>query len=162
MPAGRPSKYKTAAELDEAIQDYFDECVPSPLTFTNSDGLEQVAVDKNGNPIIRENPATMAGLAYHLGYSTRQAIYDLENKVDPENEDDSNYSYLIKRARLKIESEHEARLCTKDKPVGSIFWLKNHGWTDKQETELSGGLNLHADDGLTVILNGITPVEPKP
>jgi len=132
MPAGRPSKYKTAAELDEAIQNYFDECVPSPLTFTNSDGIEQVAVDKNGNPIVRENPATMAGLAYHLGYNTRGAIYDLETK-------DDDFSDLIKRARLKIEAEHEARLSTRDKCTGSIFWLKNHHWHDRQEITGAGG-----------------------
>jgi hypothetical protein len=141
MPAGRPAKYKTAAELDEAIQDYFDECVPSPLTFTNSDGVEQVAVDKNGNPIIRENPATMAGLAYHLGYSTRGAIYDLETK------DDKQFSDLIKRARLKIEAEHESRLTTSDKCTGSIFWLKNHQWTDRQE--ITGNL------GITVVASSM-------
>jgi len=49
--------------------------------------------------------------------------------------------------------------------TAQIFWLKNRRpdrWREKQETELSGALNLHADDGLTVILNGITPAEPKP
>lgn len=57
----------------------------------------------------------------------------------------------VQRDRLRVDAR---------KWVVSKMLPKKYG--DKQETEISGGLNLHADDGLTVILNGITPVEPKP
>ena len=135
MGAGRPPKYKTAAELDKAIQEYFDKCGPAPMMY-EIDGVQHIATDKNGRPIVLENPATMAGLSYHLGYNTRNAIYDIEHKGNEQ------FSDLIKRARLKIESEHESRLCTKDKPTGSIFWLKNHGWIDdkKQEQDTANSL----------------------
>jgi hypothetical protein len=39
-----------------------------------------------------------------------------------------------------------------------IFALKQLGWTDKQEIDA----NLHNDEGLTLILNGAKPPEPKP
>ena len=57
----------------------------------------------------------------------------------------------VQRDRLRVDAR---------KWVVSKMLPKKYG--DKQETEISGGLNLHADDGLTVILNGITPAEPKP
>ena len=131
----RPTEYDSVDKLMIAVDSYFDECVPTPLTFTNSDGVDQIALDKNGNPIIRDNPATMAGLAYHLGYSSRQAIYDLEHK-------DEWFSYVIKRARLRVEADHESNLTTRDKCTGDIFWLKNHGWSDRTEIEHTGVLSL--------------------
>lgn len=128
---GRPTEYDTIDKLQTAIASYFDDCVPVPLYYDDANGETRVATDKNGKPVIIEHPATMAGLAYHLGYSTRQAIYDLENR-------DEEFSYAIKRARLKIETYHEEKLATRDKPTGNIFWLKNHGWHDKTEIEHVG------------------------
>jgi hypothetical protein len=75
---------------------------------------------------------TVAGMAYYLGYTDRQSIYDLKGR-------DESYSCIIKRAVLRIEAVHEANLSTRDKPVGDIFWLKNHGWKDKQEVDLTAG-----------------------
>ena len=131
---GRPTEYDTVEKLIAAVEAYFAECVPVLITFMN-DGIKQVALDKSGRAMYQENPATMAGLAYHLGYSSRQAIYDLEHKSE-------DFSYVIKRARLKIEAQHEASLSTRDKCTGNIFWLKNHGWSDRSEIEHTGVLSL--------------------
>lgn len=69
MERGRPRKYESVEELDNAIQSYFDE------------HLEDINIP---------------GLAYHLGFESRQSIYDYkENDL---------FSYSIKRAILKIES----------------------------------------------------------
>lgn len=81
---------------------------------------------------VKEPTPTVAGMAYFLGYTDRQSIYDLKGR-------DELYSCIIKRAVLRIESVHEANLSTRDKPVGDIFWLKNHGWRDKQEVDLTTG-----------------------
>lgn len=131
---GRPPKYETPEQLEELIGKYFDECVPVPLTYTKGD-QELVLTDKNGNPVYSDNPPTVAGLAFHLGFVSRQSIYDYEVKTD-------DFAYIVKRSRLLIEEYHEKRLSTASSPVGSIFWAKNHGWSDKQEIEHSGGVDM--------------------
>lgn len=101
---GRPRMYETEEELDEAIEKYF-RCL-------------KVA---DGSLIT----PTMSGLAIDLGFSSRQSLNDYEK--------DERFSYLIKRARLRIENIWEQML-TKQSCTGAIFWLKNHaGYTDKQE-----------------------------
>jgi len=81
----------------------------------------------------QEGKKTITGLAYHLGFESRQSFYDYEEKTE--------FTYTIKRARLRIEMIYEERLqeqtCT-----GSIFALKNMGWKDKNETEYTGGFSI--------------------
>lgn len=95
---GRPPHFDSPERLNEAVESYF----------------------------YTEKIHTIAGLAYHLGFESRQSFYDYEKR--------EGFSYIIKRARLKMESEYEARL-QGNNPTGSIFWLKNAGWSDKQEIE---------------------------
>ena len=66
---------------------------------------------------------TLSGLAYELGFASRQSMYDYEKN--------KKHSYTIKRARLKIESHYEQRLNTQYS-TGAIFALKNFGWRDTQ------------------------------
>lgn len=96
---GRPAVFKDADELQTAVDGYFD--------------------NLNGKR------ATITGLAYHLGFESRQSFYDYEKH--------DNFSYIIKRARLKVESGYEENL-TSVACTGSIFALKNMGWRDKTET----------------------------
>lgn len=100
---GRPLKYKTKEELEGKIEEYFA---------------------KN-----KEHP-TLTGLAYHLGFESRQSIYDYEERGE--------FSYTIKRARLFIESHYELRLYHSS-PTGAIFALKNFGWKDSIEHDASEG-----------------------
>lgn len=100
--------YETAEELQLQIDDYF----------------------------ANAKTPTISGLAYHLGFESRQSFYDYEEK--------ELFSYTIKRARLRMEVKYEeglhANSCT-----GAIFALKNFGWKDKSEVELSGGVTLKFD-----------------
>lgn len=95
---GRPPAFTTPEEMEAHIGIYFDTA----------------------------DPPTVAGLAFHLGFTSRQSIYDYEVKAD-------GFAYIIKRARLLIEEYHEKRLSTATSPTGSIFWAKNHGWSDRTE-----------------------------
>jgi hypothetical protein len=126
---GRPPIFATPQEMQEAIDDYFASCVP---VFARDDEGE-IAYHK-GNPIVIDiNSPTISGLAYHLGFESRQSFYDYENK--------DNFSYTIKRARLRIETLHEKNLSNPMiKPTGSIFWLKNAGWKDRQDINLTGDM----------------------
>lgn len=88
---------------------------------------------------VREEkmPPTITGLALHLGFESRQSFYDYEKK--------DGFAYTVKRARLRIENMYEQNLHGTT-ATGSIFALKNMGWTDRQEidqkTEISGTLSV--------------------
>jgi hypothetical protein len=104
MKVGRPLKYKTVEELQEAIDAYF--------------------------ALNPERP-TVTGLALELGFHSRKSFYNYEERPE--------FLHTIKSATLKIESMHEANLYN-GASSGSIFWLKNREWTDKQEQVHSGSL----------------------
>lgn len=123
------AKYRTDKELQKAIDDYFSKCKDEPLF--DKDG--KTLTDKNGNPIFFQNPPTVAGLALHLGFEDRRSLYDY--KENPK------YSHTVKRAITRIEEYAESRLFY-GKATGAIFWLKNHGWKDQNETTLSGGIQV--------------------
>ena len=74
-------------------------------------------------------PVTFAGMASHLGFASRQSLYDYEKR--------EGFSYPVKRARLLVEAEYERRLWGSN-VAGAIFALKNHGWSDKHELRHSG------------------------
>lgn len=71
---------------------------------------------------------TITGLAIHLGFASRQSIYDYQ-KLD-------GFEFVASRARLMVEHSYELGLRGQN-PTGSIFGLKNFGWSDKQSIELS-------------------------
>ena len=100
---GRPPKYKTAKELQNEIDAYF------------------VLVED-----IKTETPTITGLAYYLGFDSRQSMYDYEEK--------KAFSYIIKRAKLRIEAYYEG-LLMKQYSSGAIFALKNLGWSDRQEID---------------------------
>lgn len=127
---GQPPVFKNADELQSKINSYFTDC-PDKKTFITKDG------DTIEIPAI-----TVCGLAEHLGFESRQSMYDYEKKEE--------YSYIIKRARLKVEKNYEQNLQYKD-ATGSIFALKNMGWKDKTETELTG-----KDGSALIPIRGIT------
>lgn len=79
---------------------------------------------------------TVSGLALHLGFAHRKSITDYKQK--------DRFSNTVKRAVLKIESIHEANLY-KSACTGSIFWLKNRQWSDKQEID-------HTSNGESITL----------
>lgn len=106
--AGRPAMFKTVKEIEKKIEDYFDS-----LKYV-VDNIEQ------------SKPATITGLAYHLGFSDRASFYDYKDKPE--------FTHTIKRARFYIESLYESGLHTKAS-TGCIFALKNFGWKDKVEVD---------------------------
>lgn len=95
---GRPPKYDTSEDMQHAIDDYFEYC------YTNGENI------------------TVSGLAYSLGFESRQSFYDYGKN--------NQFSYIIKRCRLRLESYYESRV-QGTTPTGSIFVLKNMGWKDE-------------------------------
>jgi hypothetical protein len=94
-----------------------------PRLYDNAEALQREVDAYFDNEV--KSP-TITGLALWLGFESRQSIYDYEKEGD--------FSYTIKRARLRIEERYEQRLHG-NSPAGAIFALKNFGWTDRQEID---------------------------
>lgn len=72
---------------------------------------------------------TVNGLVLALGLTSRQSLHNYEARPE--------FMDTVKRARTVIEAAWEECLSGPN-AAGTIFWLKNQGWTDVQRTELSG------------------------
>jgi hypothetical protein len=116
-PYPNKPKYETAEALANKVAEYFQICVDTVY------------------PDNKCKPPTLAGLALHLGFESRQSIYDYEKKLRGKNQ----FSYVIKRARSAIEDWVESGMLMGKVPaIPGIFTLKNnHGWVDKQEIEVN-------------------------
>lgn len=114
---GRPPLFNSVSELEEKINEYFNSGIKKRTVL--------IGRAPNQEKIEIEVP-TITGLAYFLGFESRQSFYDYENN--------KNFSYTIKRARLFIEVEYEEQL-QYGNTTGAIFALKNMGWRDKLETD---------------------------
>jgi hypothetical protein len=71
---------------------------------------------------VKEQPVTWTGLALFLGFSSRQSIDEYLNY--------DGFSDSVKRAKTFVEWHYEMKL-HQPSPTGSIFALKNFGWSDK-------------------------------
>jgi len=71
----------------------------------------------------KERPMVLTEMILHLGLSSRQSLAQYEDRPE--------FNDSVKRAKLMIEAEYERRLFGAAS-TGSIFALKNFGWSDKQ------------------------------
>ena len=70
---------------------------------------------------------TLTGLIFALGLACRDSLDEYGRRPE--------FSYSVKRAKLRVEMEYEKAL-REPHPTGAIFALKNFGWKDKQEMEV--------------------------
>jgi len=94
-----------------------------PRLYDNAEALQREVDAYFDNEV---KAPTITGLALWLGFESRQSFYDYEKEGE--------FSYTIKKARLRIEERYEQRLHG-NSPAGAIFALKNFGWTDRQEID---------------------------
>ena len=113
--------------------------VGRPPLFDSPEQLEK-AVDEYIH-ITPKNELTITGIAMYLGFESRQSFYDYEKKPE--------FTYIIKKARLAVENGYEISLRSQS-VTGAIFALKNMGWKDKTETELSGEVTTKQITGMEV------------
>jgi len=127
-PGGRPPLFETPEELENIIEEYFASCIPE----FEKDAEGNVLTTSKGYPIVKHNPYTLTGLALAIGFVSRQSIYDYEERND-------QFSYIIKKARLRCENWVEKALLSGTiAPAAGIFPLKNYGWKDVQEHQMTG------------------------
>lgn len=118
MGAGQPPKFKTAEEMEEKIELYFQS-----LVYADDDGK------------MLSHPATITGLTLYLGFQSRQSLYDYGKNP--------KFSYTTTRARLRVENSYEQNLLTKNSS-GAVFALKNFGWADNVKVD-STNVNLNTE-----------------
>lgn len=75
-----------------------------------------------------ERPYTVNGLALALGMC-RQSLLNYGQNPD--------FLDAVKEVRAKLEDHWESRLGGPN-AAGTIFWLKNQGWSDRTEQQISG------------------------
>lgn len=118
QPVGRPPMYKTAEELEDKIDEYFES------------GYEtRKVMVKQGKDDYTEKDTkliTISGLVLFLGFCDRASFYDYGKNP--------KFSHTIKKARSFIERHYEG-IIQSGNPAGAIFALKNFGWKDKTEIE---------------------------
>lgn len=124
MSAGHPPIFKSDQDLSNKIEEYF--------FFIEGEYDVIDYIDLLGQPdkkrVYTRKPETpsITGLALYLGFESRQSVYDYEKRGE--------FSYTIKKARLRVEAAYEQALLSKYS-TGAIFALKNFGWSDKQEID---------------------------
>ena len=100
-----------------------------PRIYDDPDELEKTGRAYFEDCRAKDIKPTTAGLAVFLGFDDRRSLYDYAKN--------ERFSHVIKGFIGQIESLHEARMYESGS-TGSIFWLKNHGWTDQQSHEITG------------------------
>lgn len=126
--------YKSKEEIQEKIDKYFSDC----------EG--EVLKDEEGNPILNKyggviimgsKPPTITGLALALGFASRQALLNYQDREE--------FNDTIMRAKSRVEQYAEERLFDRDGSSGAQFSLKNNfkGWNaDKKEENQQGGITI--------------------
>lgn len=160
---GRPRKFETVEELQEAVQGYFDSCfivkterrrvrVDNPDCECDLNAgeckcrpvYEMIDVpvkDSKGDEVLQQiQPFTVTGLALAIGM-TRQGLLDYEKK-----ESHAEFADTIKKAKELVLQFNENRLHSSNQVTGVIFNLKNNfGYVDRMEnTNINA--NVEVDD----------------
>lgn len=106
-----------------------------PLKFETPEILQEACDAFFADCIANNEPFTITGLALAIG-ATRELLCNYEEKDE--------FCDTVKAAKLRCENYAEKQLF-KAGGSGPIFALKNYGWRDKSETDLTtNGKDLRA------------------
>jgi len=99
-----------------------------PRIIESPDQLDELADAYFATCKARDEPVALTGLIIALGLSSRESFDEYGRRPE--------FSDSVKRAKMYVEWEYEKKIhnpaCT-----GAIFALKNFGWRDKVEQEIS-------------------------
>ena len=100
-----------------------------PKPFLTPQQFEYGAIEYMKSLEESGNKPTITGLALHLGFASKQSVYDYRKR--------EGYEHVAARAVTMIENSYEQQLANGRGDGGVVFALKNFGWTDKQEIQHS-------------------------
>lgn len=118
-------KYKTAEELEKAVEAYKIYCAGHVLE--DEDG--NPVLDRDGVAVVIDaHPPTVTGLAYFLGFKSRQALLNYQGRAQ--------FRDVITRAKMWVEVQTEERLYDRAGQKGAQFSLyHNFRWKDEEKGE---------------------------
>lgn len=100
---GMTPMYTSSAEIEDKIEQYFENCKGYPLT----DSKGKQIFNKFGSPIFVDvHPPTVTGLALALGFNSRQSLLNYQGKAE--------FMDTITRAKARVEQYTEERLFDRD------------------------------------------------
>lgn len=132
---GAPPIFQNVEDMQKKIDNYFKYCEGRPLLDSEGEPI----ITKSGQAVmIDQHPPTVTGLAYFLGFTSRQALLNYQAKDE--------FVDAVTRAKMLIEVYTNERLYDKEGHQGAKFSLTNNfkGYTDKQIIE-SKNININAD-----------------
>lgn len=138
---GQPPRYKDPNEMQLIIDQYFEDCEGKPLL----DNDNKPVLNKYDEPIyIGAKPPTITGLALALGFTSRLALLNYQDKPE--------FINTVTRAKARVEAYAESRLFDRDGANGAKFSLTNNfkGWRETQGIEITGA------DGGPLLVGQIT------
>lgn len=121
-----------------------------PPIFDTAEEFTAVAEAYFDKREAEDKPFTVNGLALALGM-TRETLLRYGEK--------EGFSDAVKAVRARLEDHWESRLAGGN-AAGTIFWLKNQGWSDKTEqvvtatVEHGGQVTLEPSEAYLRMLNG--------
>jgi len=124
---GRVGKYRSAVELSKACEDYFVTC------DNNTKEVVKVIKDKATVTIVKDPiPYTVPDLASHIGFASKQSVYDLKEK--------KLFSFVMKKALTRIEGQWiRNAIQARYNPTMIMFLLKaGYGYKEYSGIEISG------------------------
>lgn len=145
---GRPPKYKSKEEIEEKIEQYFEDCKGEILRDVKGEPV----LNKQGKVImIGQKPPTITGLALALGFASRQALLNYQGKKE--------FNDTITRAKSRVEEYAESRLFDRDGSNGAQFSLRNNfkGWNGEQDKSDDVGAILKNMQTMADIIKKPTP-----
>jgi hypothetical protein len=120
---GHPPIIENAEEMQKKVEEYFTSLMPTPILDKDGRAIE---TDKGRVAYTKERKPSVVGLALFLGYESRQSFYDNIKKEE--------FSYILKRARSKVElGVLDNGMDEKIPQSLTIFLLKQFGYSDKPE-----------------------------
>jgi len=131
--SGKAKKFESVEDLEEHIQEYFDDC----------DSNTREVYDKKEQTIVTINsplPYTIEGLALALGFLSREALLNYEKAKGYEE-----FFSTVKEAKLKVQNNKVSGLIIDTySTAGTIFDLcNNHGYQQKMNIEQGGAVDFN-------------------
>jgi hypothetical protein len=116
-------RFSSAKKLADLITQYFLS-IEDENTREEKDAKpikSQTSKSKQKLNDRQQGPATVAGLAFYLGFNSRQDFEDYQQN--------GKFGSQLARATLQIEATYEKKLHYQS-PTGAIFALKSMGWNE--------------------------------
>ena len=99
-----------------------------PLKFKSAKKIKEKAEEYFNLCDKEERPYGIVGLAVYLE-TTRETLIDYQGRKE--------FSDTIKELKQRCQASVEKLMLSGKAQAGAIFWMKNHGWHDKQQLEVN-------------------------